>query len=85
MSTKHTPGPWKSGMWGYVLDNQGYTVCRVEAWRKPDEVEANRRLVEMTPEMLKALEDIISSSDANCGDSLANAILHAKGVVAKAT
>lgn len=33
--------------------------------------------------VLAALEDVISSSDANCGDSLANAIEAARSIVAK--
>ena len=46
--------------------------------------EAHTNLIASAPELLAALEDVISSSDANCGDSLANAIEAARSIVAKA-
>lgn len=36
------------------------------------------------PDLLAALSDIVASSDANCGDSLANAIETARAAIAKA-
>jgi hypothetical protein len=54
--------------------------------RKP-----RRRFTTMTlrsgaaPDLLAALRSIIESSDANCGDSLANAISAARAAIARAT
>lgn len=35
--------------------------------------------------LVGALQDVVAASDANCGDSLANAINAARAVIAKAT
>ena len=43
------------------------------------------RLIAAAPDMLAALRSIIESSDANCGDSLANAISAARAAIARAT
>ena len=38
---------------------------------------------EAAPLLLQALEDIVASSDANCGDSLMNAIEAARKLIAE--
>ena len=44
-----------------------------------------RRLHAQRDALLAALRSIIESSDANCGDSLANAISAARAAIARAT
>lgn len=41
-------------------------------------------LRDAAPDLLAALEDIVSASAANCGDSLANAIQEGIAAIAKA-
>ena len=87
MSDTHTSGPWE------VLHGpewEGFTVsglrlvAKVHEWGFNGEAEANARLIAAAPELLAALEDIVASSDANCGDSLMNAIQAALAAIAKA-
>ena len=81
----HTPGPWKAsqshkGYWFIEYDQGGeaYTMTTLECHG------TDARLIAAAPELLAALGDIVASSDANCGDSLANAIRTAKDAIAKA-
>lgn len=50
-----------------------------------DTLDREAVLVAAAPDMLAALSDIILSSDANCGDSLANTIEAARSIITKAT
>ena len=87
----HTPGPWalmrggtlRGGMELKMVEYQDeygewLTLTRLEC-DLPDAF-----LIAAAPELLEALVDIVACSDANCGDSLANAIETARDVIAKA-
>lgn len=89
MQAKHTPGPW-------ALDNPASLIVRAPTRHRIAEValvdvalmdnaRANAALIAAAPDMLAALHDIVSASDANCGDSLANAINSARAAIARAT
>lgn len=45
---------------------------------------ANARLIAAAPDLLAAIKDIVAASDANDGDSLANAIQASRAAIAKA-
>lgn len=87
--TKHTPGPWHHVMDGFriTIGNKktgrtttphNYMVAEI-----PDNsfiAEANARLIAAAPELLEALEDILSS-----GIGLSNRLdLKARAAIAKA-
>ena len=83
MAGYHTPGPWDVSFGrNDAAIHAGGTIAMIDdvmtGWR------ANARLIAAAPELLAALGDIVASSDANCGDSLANAIRTAKDAIAKA-
>ena len=83
MGGQHTPGPWDVSFGrNDAAIHAGGTIAMIDdvmtGWR------ANARLIAAAPELLAALGDIVASSDANCGDSLANAIRTAKDAIAKA-
>jgi hypothetical protein len=87
----HTPGPWTLEAGRSIVTPSGsfYLSYGSDKTGKPNfpnfcELDANARLIAAAPEMLAALNDIVSASNANCGDSLANAIQHAMTVIAKA-
>lgn len=86
--TKHTPGPWAIAEPTYkclvTAGENGLHIAQAATVGTPN-CEANARLIATAPEMLDALRDIVSSSNANCGDSLANAIQRAMTVIDKAT
>jgi len=90
--TRHTPGPWSldgstEGSDLDVIDPSGRVAMMVcDDASKPDEqVMADALLVAAAPALLSALLDIVSCCDANCGDSLANAINDAREAIAFAT
>lgn len=85
----HTPGAWRiTDDFIGVHDQQGRCIADMDSEGAPDigydESLANARLIAAAPDLLAALSDIILSSDANCGDSLANAIEAARNAIAKA-
>jgi len=77
--TTYTPGPWDWQDNRLVGDLNGDGVS--VSFHNPD----NARLIAAAPDLLAALSDIVASSDANCGDSLANAIETARAAITKAT
>ena len=89
----HTPGPWTvdpKTLAVYAPDRHGHAAAvRVAECGRTllptAEIHANAALVAAAPDLLVALQDIIESSDANCGDSLANAINAARAAIARAT
>ena len=93
--TTHTPGPWfidgtASDDCLDVYHHNG-RICMIycDSTQNPTaedlaEAEANARLIAAAPDLLAALSNIILSSDANCGDSLANAIEAARNAINKA-
>lgn len=71
--SKHTKGPWKAGRpdmgtyvggvlskWIYSADDQYVAVASGKIKGSWDEVMANAHLIAAAPEMLEALEEIIS-------------------------
>ena len=99
MSTKHTPGPWfrddRSGLecdvraasgrkvalcWGLASNNARNYDKKYKA-----ECDANARLIAAAPEMLEALEKLLSIQEHGDVASWANEWGEARAVVAKAT
>jgi hypothetical protein len=89
----HTPGPWTSGR-AIPADDTVSRIVRAGADHiavvmdldgAAQEAVDNARLIAAAPDLLAALRSIIESSDANCGDSLANAISAARAAIARAT
>ncbi len=81
----HTPGPWVTEGLGQsygLYDPDGCMIGSILKNRQNSGETA--RLIAAAPELLAALSDIVASSDANCGDSLANAIETARAAIAKA-
>ena len=72
MSGKHTIGPWEVGHVGETGDfviyaphdeNQVQIASRLGFKSKRDEMEANDRLIERSPELLKALKIALDRLD----------------------
>lgn len=72
MEAKHTPGPWfikETGQWPetnhwmgiYSENKKTYWIAKVEGWG--EEAEANARLMSAAPEMLEALETLLSAKE----------------------
>ncbi len=71
MKTNHTPGPWtidrligriSGGTYPSIV---GFRVPCSQYEHETAEVEANARLIAAAPEMLEALEEIISTLDSS--------------------
>lgn len=79
----HSKGPWwmDTGTDGAVIHND-VTIASIPtdamAW------EANARLVSAAPELLEALENMVSCFKSNDSDSMANAVEDALSAIAKA-
>lgn len=69
---------------GSMLDSIADNVVELYPQERDALRDASRLLVFVGEDMLQALRDVVSASDANCGDSLANAINAARAVVANA-
>ena len=92
----HTQGPWELSEYRPQYDDVGgdysvgykdaagvfWDIATLEPWRGSRH--ADGLLIAAAPDLLEALSDIILSSDANCGDSLANAIEAARNAIEKA-
>jgi ABC-type tungstate transport system permease subunit len=64
MTTQHTPGPWEVE----VADSLYNTFYIVNESRDSDEVDqANARLIAAAPELLAALQDLVSEADHTGG------------------
>ena len=59
----HTPGPWING-WGKVTDSDGKAICMVIHRKNGD----NGNLIASAPDLLAALEIVISSTCGDVGD-----------------
>ena len=84
MTFAHTPGPWIATPLTYnwsIESEQGQPVARIPLG---DVSLENLRLMKAAPDLLEVLQSIVASADANCGDSLANAINAARAAIAKA-
>jgi len=88
MTTTHTPGPWENS--GHLAIKAGhiqYSMTASTAYPSKGGLTttaADVRLMAAAPDLLAALQSIVASADANCGDSLANAINTARAAIAKA-
>jgi len=96
MSAKHTPGPWQhSAKLSASENHRGFTVWNSDGWGLADvqpadedgrEGEANARLIAAAPELLEALQAVVSQlegHDLHNGDVFA--INNAYAAIAKAT
>jgi hypothetical protein len=86
--TQHTPGPWAATGWEMrEVSAHGHTIAlclggnSAEAARM---ARANAALIAAAPDMLAALEAILSCADARDSDSMANAMTDARAVITKA-
>ena len=97
MKTQHTPGPWTihadTDGWPLVMSGgvAGRIVANVNPQSCPDEssapefvempCEANARLIAAAPELLEALQFVMTAS----GEQLSTAFEQAQAAIAKAT
>ena len=82
-AAKPTPGPWKQEGYGVISEN-GETEIVIYCGKTQanlEEKRANARLIAKAPDMFSAIQDIISSAQANDANSLAEAINHAERVI----
>jgi hypothetical protein len=85
METKHTPGPWTAeekngrGM-GWKA---GPAWLGEKAWS--EECAANARLIAAAPDLLEALQEIVSAADGEGWSQLDAAFSKARAAIAKAT
>lgn len=80
---KHTPGPWKVG---FVTDflNQTATEPSVGcAYGVDEEVRANACLMAAAPELLKALQDLLTGGSGMTGSEYTQVIENAKSLISK--
>jgi hypothetical protein len=84
----HTPGPWEATVDGFIghtcPDGDWYVIAAMSHDRAPETVNSDARLIAAAPDLLAAIKDIVAASDANDGDSLANAIQASRAAIAKA-
>ena len=67
--TKHTPGPWAhGGCVVYGADGDSVADLSLNGRRHPNVTEANTRLVAAAPDLLDALEALLSNPVLNLGD-----------------
>jgi hypothetical protein len=87
MSTKYTPGPWKTLSWGQTIainSNDYMGIAHINAGGDSDKGipsqldRDNARLIAAAPELLEALQAILTAPDYMIGDI-------ARAAIAKAT
>ena len=63
--SKHTPGPWKVNSYGQIQTPEGTFRIKVVVALpcSKDDVLANTKLISAAPDLLEALEEIISSGE----------------------
>lgn len=90
MSSKHTPGPWTiektAGGWGVRAPSWGYVAIHSDGnpphWEEGQA--ANRLLIAAAPELLDALQAMVTSYEHEA--SMSNPALEsARAAIAKAT
>ena len=90
--TKHTEGPWYVGSGTYecrniysvasVTDDEGFTYQPIVATAEDDGIDcwdANARLIAAAPDLLDALEYLVSLGGGDCLDMARAAIAKARG------
>lgn len=88
--TPHTPGPWSTDAelaHESVLDYKGKLVadCCIlfpDGGRTPDENYANARLIAAAPDLLAALEEVLSTA-GGCAGFYEMAVDNAEDIIAK--
>lgn len=90
----HTPGPWKANLAAHQLrvpDSvntvHGLHVCDVASYgASPEQRHANARLIAAAPELLSALESILSETDGRNASHIGQdrAFSIARAAIAKA-
>ena len=90
---QHTPGPW-----AYIVPD-GYVVRHPQIYsdfgpvanatwlgeNKLDQLKSNARLIAAAPELLEALEEIVSAADGDGWSQLDADLRKARAAIAKAT
>jgi hypothetical protein len=92
MKTQHTPGPWfLNGPWNIYADRtaqqmRGKCVAQIVKQGNTEEREANARLIAAAPELLAALESLVSDAYLSLpnGNASTKAIDYARAAIAKA-
>ena len=84
--TEHTPGPWRADEWatGWSVGavKAQYTVCVLNDLQNP---ESNARLIAAAPDLLEALEKMVSLISDLHGDRLkSSTVENALSAIAKA-
>ena len=81
-AAKHTEGPWKikKDRFSQSVWAGNERIAEMMGWGK-DRRRANARLIAKAPDMFSAIQDIISSAQANDANSLAEAINIAERVI----
>ena len=90
---QHTPGPW-----AYIVPD-GYVVRHPQIYsdfgpvanatwlgeNKLDQLNSNARLIAAAPDLLEALEEIVSAADGDGWNQLDGNLRKARAAIAKAT
>lgn len=92
MKAQHTPGPWENDG-GTIRSSCGVSVASVlnVAWplgRKPENPEANARIIAAAPELLEALIELLEDANNYAADGIYHSPLtrsKARVAIAKAT
>jgi hypothetical protein len=86
---KGTPGPWSTDKYGLCVDSNGNAVqfCSLTlAGIAIDEYRANDKLVIAAPELLEALQAMLSKAyKQNWNDQYPDEVLKAQAAISKAT
>jgi hypothetical protein len=91
MSAKHTPGPWRLNADNSteVMTVTGFNVARAHCngiyHIKLAQAEANACLIAAAPDLLAALQDLVSDDGPNPGAYFSQRIAAARAAIAKAT
>ena len=77
MSAKHTSGPWRYNNLTDIYDSNGATICELYRGSELNErCKANARLIAAAPEMLDALQVIMTIATCPNHPNAFNAIRH---------
>jgi hypothetical protein len=86
VSAKHTPRPWKIGDGqihsDFIYGNSALSIC--EVFRNGNDDNRNKYLISAAPELLEALEEMLSASDLVMNHELDGPSIKARAAIAKA-
>jgi hypothetical protein len=86
MKTHHTKSPWHVGKRypaGAVYDEKGAEICAFSDLLHPAEVAANARLIAAAPDLLRALQDLVSVVGVRIDDPRIKQFDAARAAIAK--